>query len=201
MPNLDGISATKNIRKYDVKTPIISMTSNFSDSDIVQYAGSGMTDILPKPFTKNTLYSMLEKYCAHLRVIHPNIVHMGLGLLPSSEASTSGSSSSSTSYIQEIGHQCNTTAADENVVNPVPTCPLPTYPQSIPAQPTVFYQLSPYPSCSNNPTVEAPLAPYWEIPSQISAGPATPLPLSYGPTAGSVEDATGRKRRRIDESN
>ncbi|KAI7861705.1 HSF-type DNA-binding-domain-containing protein, partial [Spinellus fusiger] len=62
MPNLDGISATRNIRQYDALTPIISMTSNFTDSDIMQYIGSGMTDILPKPFSKRTLYSMLEKY-------------------------------------------------------------------------------------------------------------------------------------------
>ncbi|KAI9017867.1 hypothetical protein CLU79DRAFT_670688, partial [Phycomyces nitens] len=67
MPNLDGISATRNIRQYDLLTPIISMTSNFSDSDIMQYIGSGMTDILPKPFSKITLYNILEKYCAHLR--------------------------------------------------------------------------------------------------------------------------------------
>jgi osomolarity two-component system response regulator SKN7 len=28
-----------------------------------------MTDILPKPFSKRTLYQMLEKYCAHLKTI------------------------------------------------------------------------------------------------------------------------------------
>ncbi|KAL0080393.1 heat shock factor-type transcription factor [Phycomyces blakesleeanus] len=96
MPNLDGISATRNIRQYDALTPIISMTSNFSDSDIMQYIGSGMTDILPKPFSKSTLYNILEKYCAHLRAIQrvqgsvdPSIVHRSLGnlgLLPPSGA-------------------------------------------------------------------------------------------------------------------
>ncbi|OAD67023.1 SSK1 signal transduction response regulator, partial [Phycomyces blakesleeanus NRRL 1555(-)] len=40
MPNLDGISATRNIRQYDALTPIISMTSNFTDNDIMQYIGS-----------------------------------------------------------------------------------------------------------------------------------------------------------------
>ena len=57
------------IRQYDALTPIISMTSNFTDNDIMQYIGSGMTDILPKPFSKRTLYQMLEKYCAHLKTI------------------------------------------------------------------------------------------------------------------------------------
>jgi osomolarity two-component system response regulator SKN7 len=69
MPKMDGISATRSIRQYDALTPIISMTSNFTDSDIMQYIGSGMTDILPKPFSKRTLYQMLEKYCAHLKTI------------------------------------------------------------------------------------------------------------------------------------
>ncbi|KAG2204412.1 hypothetical protein INT47_005203 [Mucor saturninus] len=69
MPKMDGISATRSIRQYDALTPIISMTSNFTDNDIMQYIGSGMTDILPKPFSKRTLYQMLEKYCAHLKTI------------------------------------------------------------------------------------------------------------------------------------
>ncbi|KAI8968554.1 hypothetical protein BDF20DRAFT_897018 [Mycotypha africana] len=69
MPKMDGISATRNIRQYDALTPIISMTSNFSHNDILQYIGSGMTDILPKPFSKRTLFQMLDKYCAHLKAI------------------------------------------------------------------------------------------------------------------------------------
>lgn len=69
MPKMDGISATRSIRQYDALTPIISMTSNFSDSDIMQYIGSGMTDILPKPFSRRTLYQMLEKHCAHLKAM------------------------------------------------------------------------------------------------------------------------------------
>lgn len=72
MPNLDGISATRNIRQYDTLTPIISMTSNTTDSDIIEYFGSGMTDVLPKPFSKQSLFSMLDKYCAHLKAIQRN---------------------------------------------------------------------------------------------------------------------------------
>ncbi|OAD07139.1 hypothetical protein MUCCIDRAFT_138505, partial [Mucor lusitanicus CBS 277.49] len=40
MPKMDGISATRSIRQYDALTPIISMTSNFTDNDIMQYIGS-----------------------------------------------------------------------------------------------------------------------------------------------------------------
>ncbi|KAG1443797.1 hypothetical protein G6F56_010542 [Rhizopus delemar] len=66
MPKLDGMSATRNIRRYDTLTPIISMTSNTTDQDIQQYILSGMTDVLPKPLNQSALGSLLERYCAHL---------------------------------------------------------------------------------------------------------------------------------------
>ncbi|KAF7728265.1 kinase-regulated stress-responsive transcription factor skn7 [Apophysomyces ossiformis] len=106
MPNLDGIAATRNIRQYDALTPIISMTSNFTQNDIMQYIGIGMTDILPKPFSKRTLYSMLEKYCAHLKAIQrvqgsdqTSVVHRSLGdfnLLPTPPSTEVGEGSSHT---------------------------------------------------------------------------------------------------------
>ncbi|KAF1798175.1 hypothetical protein V8B55DRAFT_1344959 [Mucor lusitanicus] len=117
MPKMDGISATRSIRQYDALTPIISMTSNFTDNDIMQYIGSGMTDILPKPFSKRTLYQMLEKYCAHLKAIQrvqgldpssstsiPQA--LGVNLLPMTSSSTTNtikeeSSTSSTSPSQQ----------------------------------------------------------------------------------------------------
>ncbi|KAI8090873.1 hypothetical protein BDF21DRAFT_333794 [Thamnidium elegans] len=103
MPKMDGISATRSIRQYDALTPIISMTSNFTDNDIMQYIGSGMTDILPKPFSKRTLYQMLEKYCAHLKTIQrvtglePStaLLNPSPGLLTKTASSSSSSSSSS----------------------------------------------------------------------------------------------------------
>ncbi|KAI8988599.1 hypothetical protein BDF20DRAFT_815229 [Mycotypha africana] len=68
MPKMDGIATTRNIRRYDSLTPIVSMTSNFTHNDIMEYIGIGMNDILPKPFSKNTLYDILEKHCAHLKL-------------------------------------------------------------------------------------------------------------------------------------
>ncbi|KAI9483933.1 MAG: hypothetical protein EXX96DRAFT_479374 [Benjaminiella poitrasii] len=111
MPKMDGISATRSIRQYDALTPIISMTSNFTDNDIMQYIGSGMTDILPKPFSKRTLYQMLEKYCAHLKAIQrvqgleptPSSQPMGnISLLPNVNTTSNniiGSSSMDTSSV------------------------------------------------------------------------------------------------------
>ncbi|CAO3673042.1 unnamed protein product [Rhizopus stolonifer] len=92
MPKMDGISATRSIRQYDALTPIISMTSNFTDNDIMQYIGSGMTDILPKPFSKRTLFQMLDKYCAHLKSIQrvqgitdPSSIPRALDILPTND--------------------------------------------------------------------------------------------------------------------
>jgi len=55
MPNLDGVSATSQIRRFDPTTPVISMTSNISRDDIARYLDSGMNDVLPKPFSKTTV--------------------------------------------------------------------------------------------------------------------------------------------------
>ncbi|KAF8000620.1 osomolarity two-component system, response regulator SKN7 [Metschnikowia aff. pulcherrima] len=62
MPNLDGATATSIIRLFDTKTPIIAMTGNIQDNDLVTYLQNGMLDILAKPFTKDDLYLILSKY-------------------------------------------------------------------------------------------------------------------------------------------
>ncbi|KAK4613228.1 Transcription factor SKN7 [Fulvia fulva] len=67
MPNLDGVSATHLVRQFDNTTPIIAMTSNIRSDDISMYFQHGMNDVLPKPFTKEGLLSMLEKHLSHLK--------------------------------------------------------------------------------------------------------------------------------------
>ncbi|KAI9274349.1 hypothetical protein BDA99DRAFT_497241 [Phascolomyces articulosus] len=144
MPNLDGISATRNIRQYDMLTPIISMTSNFTDSDIVQYVGSGMNDILPKPFSKRTLYGILEKYCAHLKVMQrfqePIAIPRGLGLLPPPPGQDgSGSSSSSSASSSTTGNMNENNPAGsyiEEIPQPVSSVASTTVPQVPPQVPT-----------------------------------------------------------------
>lgn len=69
MPNLDGATATSVIRSFDTRTPIIAMTGNIEDNDLVTYLQNGMSDILAKPFTKDDLYSILSK---HLLFEHDN---------------------------------------------------------------------------------------------------------------------------------
>lgn len=67
MPNVDGLTATKRIRKSGKSTPIIAMTSNVSQNDCIQYISTGMSDILPKPFSRELIFNLLEKYCKHLK--------------------------------------------------------------------------------------------------------------------------------------
>lgn len=62
MPNLDGATATSIVRSFDSQTPIIAMTGNINETDLVSYLQHGMTDILAKPFTKDDLYLMLQKH-------------------------------------------------------------------------------------------------------------------------------------------
>jgi osomolarity two-component system response regulator SKN7 len=64
MPQLDGLSATDLIRKFDPGTPIVAMTSNMPDEtdDVAKYYRHGITDILPKPFSKDELTQLLDLY-------------------------------------------------------------------------------------------------------------------------------------------
>ncbi|KAJ8522893.1 hypothetical protein ONZ45_g600 [Pleurotus djamor] len=67
MPKLDGVSATCLIRKFDTLTPIISMTSNSNNADVLIYYGSGMNDVLSKPFDKGRVLTILEMF-VYLRI-------------------------------------------------------------------------------------------------------------------------------------
>ncbi|RUS25042.1 HSF-type DNA-binding-domain-containing protein [Jimgerdemannia flammicorona] len=96
MPRLDGVTATHRIRQFDKLTPIISMTSNTTDLDIMTYINNGMNDILPKPISKNSLQMMLEKYAnpnilRRLAGIDQGVVHRSLGELGGIDLGTSSS--------------------------------------------------------------------------------------------------------------
>ncbi|KAI9317319.1 hypothetical protein BX666DRAFT_2027393 [Dichotomocladium elegans] len=181
MPNLDGISATRNIRQYDLMTPIISMTSNFTDSDIMQYVGSGMTDILPKPFSKRTLYSMLEKYCAHLKVIQriqePNSLPRELGnieILPEGQISeinprNSSDTGSAGAFIKEVSTQSEATAATvSSIPVTIPSIPTQQQQSSIMPTPAPLQPSTPHPSISAS---NDPLSGYSIVPMDRTQQP------------------------------
>ncbi|PVU94684.1 hypothetical protein BB561_002346 [Smittium simulii] len=66
MPNLDGVSATSYIRAFDKITPIISVTSTADKKSCTLYFNTGMNEVLEKPITKDNVFKILNKYCAHL---------------------------------------------------------------------------------------------------------------------------------------
>ncbi|UXI02741.1 PAS domain-containing hybrid sensor histidine kinase/response regulator [Photobacterium sp. TY1-4] len=62
MPVLDGIEATKQLRKQQIDLPIIALTANAMHSDQVQYQQAGMDGFLAKPINKAELDATLRKY-------------------------------------------------------------------------------------------------------------------------------------------
>ena len=64
MPNLDGLQATQQIRKYPEHslTPILAMTANAFFEDKARCLAAGMNDFIVKPFDPETLCSVLLKW-------------------------------------------------------------------------------------------------------------------------------------------
>jgi CheY-like chemotaxis protein len=66
MPELDGISATRQIReipRVDAKTiPIVAMTANTFEEDVKNCLDAGMNYHLAKPVQAEYLYRVLAEY-------------------------------------------------------------------------------------------------------------------------------------------
>ncbi len=62
MPKMDGLQATRKIREFDKKTPIIAQTAYvMNDSKLSAYE-SGCNDYVSKPIKKAELLGMIDKY-------------------------------------------------------------------------------------------------------------------------------------------
>lgn len=62
MPRMNGYEATLALRKKGVNVPIIAVTANFIKDEIANLLDVGINDYLPKPFTKDKLTPLLEKW-------------------------------------------------------------------------------------------------------------------------------------------
>ena len=62
MPVLDGISATKQLRNANYAKPIVSLSANVIESDIISFKEAGVDDSLHKPIIPKELNDMLGKY-------------------------------------------------------------------------------------------------------------------------------------------
>ncbi|MCL1904203.1 MAG: ATP-binding protein [Oscillospiraceae bacterium] len=62
MPLMDGLEATRCIRRQNKTIPIIAMTANVFKEDIEQCISAGMNDHIGKPINLNDLFDKLRKY-------------------------------------------------------------------------------------------------------------------------------------------
>ncbi|KAF9646083.1 hypothetical protein BDM02DRAFT_3100448 [Thelephora ganbajun] len=121
MPKLDGVSATSMIRQFDHMTPIISMTSNSKPAEIMSYYASGMNDILPKPFTKEGLFDMLDKHLMHLKAIQQqqlnSKVPRSIGIPPMSDPSFENAMTIQ-AQTQDLSQSLGMSIDDDGKINP-----------------------------------------------------------------------------------
>jgi CheY-like chemotaxis protein len=65
MPEMDGLEATMRIRHYaGAGTPIVALTAKAMQGDRERCIQAGMNDYLSKPFKKQDLREMIERWCA-----------------------------------------------------------------------------------------------------------------------------------------
>jgi osomolarity two-component system sensor histidine kinase NIK1 len=65
LPEMNGFETTKEIRKLEfnaeIRIPIIALTANTLDNDREKCLKAGMDDYLPKPFTPDDLYRVIDQ--------------------------------------------------------------------------------------------------------------------------------------------
>ncbi|RYZ61283.1 MAG: response regulator [Proteobacteria bacterium] len=67
MPVMDGIEATKQIRKFDHEVQIVALTANMVPQDKDKALKAGMNDYLCKPLDQGSLEKVLEQARHRLR--------------------------------------------------------------------------------------------------------------------------------------
>ena len=65
MPIMDGLEATRAIRQFDTKIPIICMSANVYKEDKLAAKASGMNDFIEKPLSKQDIENKLLKVLNH----------------------------------------------------------------------------------------------------------------------------------------
>ena len=62
MPEMDGYTASLEIRKFDTITPIVALTASASNDVKEKVHAVGMQDYVTKPFNPNELFTRIKKY-------------------------------------------------------------------------------------------------------------------------------------------
>lgn len=63
MPNMDGLTLVKEIRKLNATIPIVMVTTEAERHRVLEAIQAGVSDYLVKPFTQEALKAKLEKWC------------------------------------------------------------------------------------------------------------------------------------------
>ncbi len=69
MPEMDGLSATKEIRTFDLHTPIVALSANAFQREIDQCLAAGMNGYVTKPFEEIVLLQTIQRLCGHAEAI------------------------------------------------------------------------------------------------------------------------------------
>lgn len=64
MPEMSGFQASKSIRAFNSKIPIVLITAFFSSASILDSIAGGCNDYIAKPVSPDVLLAMLKKYLA-----------------------------------------------------------------------------------------------------------------------------------------
>jgi signal transduction histidine kinase len=64
MPGISGIEATKEIRKFDVSTPIIALTAISLDDNKSDFLKNGFNEVISKPFDPEVFYQKISNIFA-----------------------------------------------------------------------------------------------------------------------------------------
>lgn len=64
MPVMDGLEATRVIRRKGITSPIIGLSANVFKEDVDRSKAAGMNDHLGKPFTKQSIFRAIKKEIA-----------------------------------------------------------------------------------------------------------------------------------------
>lgn len=61
MPGISGVEATKLIRQFDIRTPIIALTAVTLEDHLEEFFTNGITDVIPKPYKTEEFFEKLQK--------------------------------------------------------------------------------------------------------------------------------------------
>jgi PAS domain S-box-containing protein len=76
MPEMDGITATRNIRRYSEKSlnhhvPIIAVTAHVLDESREKFIGAGFSDVVTKPYSISELQRVIDRFNPRQGTLQP----------------------------------------------------------------------------------------------------------------------------------